>query len=288
MRQKGNGGPRKVVRPSGARPQRRTDQGRRNPSGAGGCGPLVLTAVVDVPGALAFEAEVKIGSPTNGELVETHSPSFTGTTEDTENDLTLTIYAGHEVAGPPVHAPLTTLRAPSEGLWSLGPVESLPDGTYTAQATQPGVMGLFTYDSPPVTFIVATPPRVTLAAPASPSSDTTPVFSGSAGTEVDDLPNVIVRIYPGSGHSTAPLQTLEARASKGSWTSPPTSHLADGTYTAVAEQATEHGVLGVSEARTFVVETPPAVTLNTVASPRTTPRRALAAPRAPKSTISRR
>jgi hypothetical protein len=148
------------------------------------------------------------------------------------------------------------------------PAQPLADGTYTAQAEQsdsPGNAGVST----PSTFAVDTvAPTVTLASPtnAGATNNNKPTFSGAAGTAIRDSPSITVKIYNGSTASGIPMRTLTATAAKGTWSVAPAQPLADGTYTAEADQSDSAGNAGVSTPSTFTVDTvPPAVTLTTPA-----------------------
>jgi hypothetical protein len=107
-----------------------------------------------------------------------------------------------------------------------------------------------------------TAPSPTLTAPAggSSTSDATPEFSGTAGTEVGDSSTVAVRVFEGSGTGGALVQTLSAtRGAGGAYAVVASPPLAPGTYTAQAEQSDSAGNTGLSAPATFtVVEPPPA------------------------------
>jgi hypothetical protein len=114
-----------------------------------------------------------------------------------------------------------------------------------------------------------TAPSVTLTSPAAGSSTSQPrpTFAGAAGTAAGDSATVTVKVYAGSTASGTPLQTLQATAAAGSWSVAADAALADGAYTAQAEQADDSGNVGRSSPRTFTVDTaPPAVTLTSPAS----------------------
>ena len=101
-----------------------------------------------------------------------------------------------------------------------------------------------------------TPPVVTLTAPASGSStaDTTPTFSGVAGTAQTDSATVTVKVYAGTTPTGAPYQTLAAtRAGTGSYAVEAAPPLPLGDYVAQAEQADAAGNLGTSTANGFTV-----------------------------------
>jgi hypothetical protein len=126
----------------------------------------------------------------------------------------------------------------------------------------------------------ATAPAVTLTSPTNGGTTSpTPIFSGAAGTAPGDLGTITVRVYAGTTPSGSPVQVLSATQSGGSWSVPASSALAEGTYTAQAEQSDAAANLGKSTANTFTVTsgdiTPPAVTLsqpaNGSSAPDTTP-----------------
>ena len=175
----------------------------------------------------------------------------------------LTIYEGATTNGRVAW----TASAPVSDLeWSdLAP--HLSDGTYTAQVSQEDEAGNVG-ESTTSTFTVDTvAPVISLNALSEHEvlHLSRPAFSGDAGTAAGDLNAVEVNIYAGPVASGIPKQTLDATAAAGKWTSAATTFpLADGIYTAVAEQRDEAGNLGKSEPATFVVETSsPTVTLET-------------------------
>jgi hypothetical protein len=97
-------------------------------------------------------------------------------------------------------------------------------------------------------------PALAIAGPADGGTvDTqTPTLSGTAGDAPGDASTVTVRIYQGPIASGAPVQTLTAPRSGGSWSVVP-SALAFGQYTAQATQANAQGVNGISGPITFTV-----------------------------------
>src|SRR4051795_5616827 len=108
-------------------------------------------------------------------------------------------------------------------------------------------------------------PAVTLTAPAdgSATSDTTPTFSGSAGTAAGDAGTVAVRLYAGGSTAGSPVQTLTTvrSSSDGSWSVRADAPLDEGAYTAYARQTGASGT-GNSAVRSFTVDTtPPQTTL---------------------------
>jgi CSLREA domain-containing protein len=100
-----------------------------------------------------------------------------------------------------------------------------------------------------------TAPTVTLTTPAngSSSADTTPTYSGAAGTAPGDLDQITVKIYAGNAATGTPVQTLTTNKTAGTWTVDGTTALAPGTYTAQAEQSDSSGNTGFSSANTFTI-----------------------------------
>ncbi len=191
------------------------------------------------------------------------TPTFTGFASDTTT-VTVQIYGGSTVKGSAV---ATATATGTGGGWTSGPAgPALPDGEYTAVATQLSSVGNPAGVSAPVTFIVNTAaPTVTLSKPASPSKDTTPSFTGTAS----DTTPVTVQVYSGAKAEGPIVSTAAATRTGGAWTSGPASPaLSSGQYTAVAIQ--ESSLLGnppgVSAPVTFIVDTSsPTVTLKPAA-----------------------
>jgi hypothetical protein len=190
------------------------------------------------------------------------TPTFTGNAGTALRDLptvTLRIYAGTVATGKAVQ---TVEGNASSGTWSAK-AKALADGTYTALAEQRDEAGN-TGRSTSSTFTVKTKgPNVTLAALHSPTNDPTPSFTGGAGTPAEHgNPTVTVNIYAGTAASGTPVQTIATEASGGSWTATATRPLADGSYTAIAEQSDTTGNVGKSVASPFTVDaTPPKLAL---------------------------
>ena len=88
-------------------------------------------------GSVALGPAVAITGPANGSTVQTATPTLSGSANG-PGDVTVRIYQGDVAAG----APLQELTAARSGAsWSAVP-SALPDGQYTAQATQPGADGI--------------------------------------------------------------------------------------------------------------------------------------------------
>jgi hypothetical protein len=223
---------------------------------------LALLAVAPLASASAAFPELRIEAPANDSISGNPTPSFSGSTEDLEDEVVLSVYQGTAATGSPVQT-LGTLSPPAAGSWAVGPVESLPDGIYTAQATQTNASSE-TATSNSVTFEVLTAaPTVNLDPHQSPTGDNTPSFSGTAS----DHTQVVVHLYNASSEQVA---TATASGTGAGWSSGGASPaLPDGSYTAVATQASSLGnPEGESNHVSFTVDTaPPTVTLKQPPSP---------------------
>ena len=112
-------------------------------------------------------------------------------------------------------------------------------------------------------------PAVTLTAPVngSATANTTPMFSGAAGAGATDSTTVTVEVYIGGTPTGTPVQTLSTTRTGGTWSVFASPALADGTYTAQAEQGDAAGNSGLSSASTFTIDTTaPTVTLTAPAN----------------------
>src|SRR5207302_10190030 len=89
-------------------------------------------------------------------------------------------------------------------------------------------------------------PTVTLAQPAngSVSNNTTPTFSGTAGTATGDATTGAVDIYTGSHVSGTALESLSANVLSGNYSIFASPALAPGTYTVQAFQSDTAGNTG--------------------------------------------
>lgn len=204
---------------------------------------------------------VSLTSPANGSSTSDTTPTFSGTAGTANGDsttVTVKIFAGSDTTGALVQT-LTATRTGSA--YAVAAASELALGTYTARAEQTdgagntGFSGAATFDvvvPPPDT----TPPAISLTAPGSGSttSDTTPAFSGTAGTAAGDSSTVTVKVYSGSGTSGSLVQTLTTTANvSGAYSVDASSELALDTYTARAEQSDHAGNTGLSAANTFTV-----------------------------------
>jgi hypothetical protein len=98
---------------------------------------------------------------------------------------------------------------------------------------------------------------VSLDAPVHGSStnDATPVYSGSAADGSSDAGVVAVRVYIGPAVAGDPLQTVSAVRTGALWSVEGSTPLADGIYTAQAEQADGIGSTQLSAPVTFSIDT---------------------------------
>ena len=208
-------------------------------------------ALAGTAGTAGAAPQVAITSPLNGSVSNDRAPSFSGSGEEAGGVVVLSIHSGTSVAEPVVQELSTGLI--SGGTWFVGPAELLTDGTYTAQAAQG------TGTSPPVTFTIkTTPPTVSLGSPESPSSNTTPTFSGTA----TDTTPVTVQIHAGATVKGATVSTATATGTGGKWISGrATPALSVGQYTAVAIQMSSlaGNPAGRSAPVTFTVIAPPVI-----------------------------
>ena len=198
---------------------------------------------------------VTITAPAAGTETSDTTPVFAAGVTDAAGapqEVTLSIYAGADAAGTPARIlELTQAGA----VWSGEPDDALEDGIYTAQVEVVGASGK-TGKSAPVTFrvdTVAPQPALTAPADGAATSDSTPAFSGSAGTAGGDSTQVRVLVYAGLSDSGTPVASLTTNRSGGAFSVSATSALPVGTYTARAEQQDGAGNTGRSATRTFAV-----------------------------------
>src|SRR5262249_34167766 len=148
------------------------------------------------------------------------------------------------------------------GAWSVD-AAALPDGTYTAQAQQTDAAGNTGLSTTRTFTVDTTPPAATLTSPShgNSTSTLTPTLRRPAANAAGDSSTVTVKIYAGIDTTGQLVQTLIVTRSGNTW-SGEASALADGTYTAQAEQSDAVGNVGLSAANTFVLDGPPVVTVD--------------------------
>lgn len=166
--------------------------------------------------------------------------------------------------------------ASGSGNGSISPSSAVtvaPGGTIVLAVADTSTLYSTSCDETDVTLsleVTATPPPVTLTSPANGStiSGGLPTFAGAAGNGFGDNPQVTVRVYSGSSPAGTPVQTLTTTESGGGYSVAPTSTLADGTYTAQAEQDDIASPVdaGLSAPATFTLANGPAPTV-TLKSP---------------------
>jgi hypothetical protein len=173
--------------------------------------------------------------------------------------------AGHFDANTIVRAfavgPVVTCSADPNGYGSLNDAAAVtPGGTCTNVASFDGLGAVLTEavtgNSTPAPDTTA--PAVTLTAPSngSTTTQTVPTFTGAAGTAYGDEPSVTVKLWEGSDTSAAPLQTLVATPSAGTYSVQASPALAEGAYTVQAEQRDAAGNVGLSAAAAFTIALP--------------------------------
>lgn len=220
--------------------------------------PVLAPAEVTAPA-------VGLATPADGAVLGTATPVYGGSAGVAPGDaavVTLRVFAGLTATGTPV-AEVTVPVDEAMATWSATPPDPLPDGVYTAQATQADAGGNTATSSPHSFAVDTTAPVVTLDRPADGAltNAARPLLDGTAGTATGDGP-VQVDLYAGGTPAGSPVQTLEAvPASDGTWSVTPSTDLADGQYTVRARQEDTAGNDGASAAHGFTVDaTPPAVT----------------------------
>jgi Concanavalin A-like lectin/glucanases superfamily/Bacterial Ig-like domain len=200
---------------------------------------------------------VTLAQPADGSTTTDTTPTFTGAGGTAPGDaatVTVKVYSGGDVSGPLVQ---TLTASISAGTWSVDASSALAEGTYTARAQQGDAAGNIGLSSANTFRVDATAPAVTLTQPAngSTTADTTPTFSGAGGTAQGDASSVTVKVYSGTDVGGPLVQTLTASISGGVWSVDASSALAEGTYTARAQQSDAAGNTGFSSANTFAVST---------------------------------
>lgn len=207
---------------------------------------------------------VTLTAPVDGTVTNNTTPAFSGAASPANGPVTLEI---DDVNGNAVE----DLAATAGSGWSAAASPALPDGTYTAFASQLGSDGMTTDYSNVIGFTIDTSaPAVTLTrAPDGTIDTSTPAFAGGAGTASGDLPAINVRIYSGTSGSGTALQTLRVAASAGAW-SATAAALPNGTYTVQAEQTDAAGNTGYTVRRTFTVAVSPP-TIPSTTPPTATP-----------------
>jgi hypothetical protein len=182
------------------------------------------------------------------------SPSFSGTTDET-TPVTVNVYAGASAGGTPMASAVAPVTS---GEWNTGAIAgALPDGRYTAAATQTSHVGNSAAETAPVSFTIDTvAPQVALLEPADGSSGagSAQLVRGSAGIASGDLAGVTVQLFSGSsiGPGQSPLQSILVTSIEGAWSTTFVG-LGSGSYTVRAQQADSAGNVGTTSTSTFAL-----------------------------------
>ncbi len=232
---------------------------RAEQSDAGGnVGYSVARTFVVVAGADVTAPLVSITDPANGSSSSDAAPLIGGLTGGLDGDgasVTIRIYTGSSVSGALLQS-FTTPRL--SGNWYLTRPAALAPGTYTVRSEQSDAAGNVGYSAAvvfTVTGVDATAPVVSLTAPPSSSTNTTPALGGYGGQASGDSATVTIRIHSGTSVSGSIVQTLTATVGFGGAYSVDASPLANATYTARAAQTDAAGNTGYSSPVTFTIGT---------------------------------
>ena len=161
------------------------------------------------------------------------------------------------------------------GAWGLctSPISyfNLANGSHTFAVEAIDGAGNIDMTGQSATWTVNTAlPAISFQSPANGSytNDSTPAFTGVAGTAAGNSSTVQVLVYSGTDVSGTPVQTLTTTAaSEGSWTATAAT-LPDGTYAAYAQQSGSAGT-ATSDVHSFTVDTQAPTTTITVGPPGT-------------------
>jgi major membrane immunogen (membrane-anchored lipoprotein) len=204
---------------------------------------------------------VTISAPKRNEVVHVSQPTFAGAAGEQPGDIKKVTLQINEVTETGKEAKVQELSLSSVSTWSTGTTgPHLPDGHYMAIVEQSDQAG--NTENAKVPFSVEThSPSVTLAksglAEREPErfyADATPTFSGGAQSGEKDSKTIHLRIFEGSSSTGHVVEELTGERSGTSWSVGPVPVLADGTYTAQAEQTASGEEPGFSEASTFTVD----------------------------------
>ena len=205
---------------------------------------------------------VTLTTPAASAVVGTATPQLAGSGGTASGDdatVTVEIFSGPTATGTPVQTIVTPVSA---GAWTTA-AAALADGTYTARARQSDAAGRSTTSGTRTFRVDTTAPSTAVTQPTSGQTlgAAAALVRGTASSGLGDATSVTVRVYSGGTATGLPIFSTTAPISAGAWQAT-TSALADGTYTAQAEQADSAGNLGLSASVTFGVDaTAPVVSL---------------------------
>ena len=242
-----------------------------DPAGNTDGSPAAGSWTIDTSAPDTTPPAVTLTSPAHSSATNDATPTLAGAAGDAAGDsttVTVKIWSGTETLGSPLHTLAVTRSGAS---WSTD-APTLPQGTYTARAEQSDSVPNTGLSSANTFTVDTAAPAVTLVDPVNDSStnDATPALAGAAGALAGDSSMVTVKIWSGPIASGSPFHTLIAMRFGGSW-SVTAPALADGTYTARAEQSDVAANLGVSAPTTFTVDTVAEPTAGQLANPLPTP-----------------
>ncbi|AWK49721.1 hypothetical protein DIC82_00815 [Clostridium beijerinckii] len=167
-----------------------------------------VTIQVVVPDTIKPEPPV-ITIPANNTVTNDNTPTIKGTAEA---NLTVKVYDGTTLIG--------TVKADTDGKWTLIPETALADGNHVITATATDAVGNVSEKSNSVNITIGTAaPVIEVPTDNTVTNDNTPTISGTA--EADST----VKVYDG----TTFIGTVKADAD-GHWTLTPATGLADGAH----------------------------------------------------------
>jgi hypothetical protein len=167
-------------------------------------------------------------------LSNDNTPTFTEVA-DTDLSVSSTVSVRiYNAAGVFVQR-VDTTADPTTGAYSVTS-PALPDGSYTAEASQSDGAGNTGYSAETPQFTIdTTPPAVSITGAARTTS-TTPTLTGTAGQAAGDLQSVTLKVYNGSKATGTPLENVTATPDNG---------LINGTYRFKAESSNFGDPLGL-------------------------------------------
>lgn len=192
----------------------------------------------------ATASAVTLTAPSAQSVLTTSTPTYAGsasTASDAVPDVDVNVYAGAGTSGAVLESYVAQV---TDGTYSITPAIGLPQGLYTAQASQQSNSLNTIGQSSPVTFGVDTEtPALELNTTGSqPSRSSQPTLDGEGDISAAANPAITVAFFQGSGTATTPFETVNLTlAASGTFSVKPSKPLPDGAYTVLAEQAGPDG-----------------------------------------------
>jgi large repetitive protein len=220
-----------------------------------------------VSNAVTFTVDTKapsvtLTSPANNQKFSKSQPTFSGAAGVASGDSSsVTVQISEVKSGEEV--PVQTVGAipVSGGGWSTGMSgPHLSNGEYTATVEQADAAGNVSKTKPVTFFVESRSPVVTLSTlgVALRGSEAfvgpAPRFTGFAQTATQDSKTIVLKVFHGTSASGPVLAEASGERVGSQWDIGPIPALADGTYTAQAEQTAAGEEPGFSEASTFTVD----------------------------------